>query len=106
MFSFHIQDNLHIQKNLHNLEIFHILDFYMNLYTFLYQAFHFLEIFPILEKNIHPQNFPYSGKFPYCFILKLHKLDPTGFIKLMVYAFLGKNKTVLGSPQVSDERIL
>ena len=43
MFNFHIQNNFHILENFYILESFHILDFYMNLYTFLYQAFHIRE---------------------------------------------------------------
>ena len=42
MFSFHIQD-FDILENYLYSEIFHILDFYMNFYTFLYQAFYILE---------------------------------------------------------------
>ena len=37
---------------------------------------------------------------------KLQELDITDFIKLIVYAFLGKNSMVFGSPQVFDEKIL
>ena len=44
-------NNFHIQDH------FHILNFYMNFYTFLDQAFHFLENFHILEniKSLSPQ---------------------------------------------------
>ena len=35
----------------------------------------------------------------------LRELDITGFIQLIVCALLGGNITVLGSPQVFDERI-
>ena len=38
--------------------------------------------------------------------VKLRELDITGFIRLIVYALLGENITVLGSRQVFGERIL
>ena len=38
--------------------------------------------------------------------MKLRDLDITDIIQLIVYALLGENITVLGSRQVSDERIL
>ena len=37
--------------------------------------------------------------------VKLRELDITGFIQFIVYALLGENITVLGSPQVFDKRI-
>ena len=37
--------------------------------------------------------------------MKLRELELTGFIQLIVYALLGKNITILGSPKVLDERI-
>ena len=38
--------------------------------------------------------------------MKLRELDIMGFIQLIVYALLGENIKVLGSPQVFDESIL
>ena len=39
-------------------------------------------------------------------VMKLQEFDIMGFVQLIVYAFIGGNITVLGSPQVFDERIL
>ena len=37
--------------------------------------------------------------------VKLREWNMAGFIMLILYALLGNNKRVLGSPQVFDERI-
>ena len=61
--------NFHIQENLHFLENFHILDFYMNFYTFLYQAFHILEIFHILENILNMPYFRTLSKLQYASLI-------------------------------------
>ena len=59
VFSFHIQYN------------FYILDFYMNLYTILYQAFHILENLHILVNILIVSYFPTLSKLQYSSMINI-----------------------------------
>ena len=71
IFSFHIQGNFYTQGNFRIMANFHILDFYIDYYTLLYQAFLILENFHILEIFLFVSYFCTLSKLQYASMINI-----------------------------------